>query len=141
MIMKGSSVCLLDLIVGYQRMQVLCQNLQLLCGDIGNTCIQAYTKEKFYIRCGPGFGEHQHSIAVIVQARYGLTPSAEKFSAVLVNSLPVIGFKPNRFDRNVWTRMCDSRDGYAYICTHADVFMVVAMGQTMWIVAKRLSSS
>ena len=80
-------------------------------------------------------------LLLLFKARYGLPPSAEKFSTVLVNSLPVIGFKPNRFDRNVWTRMCDSRDGYAYICTHADVFMVVAMGQTMWIVAKRLSSS
>ena len=58
-VVKGISVRLLDLIADSQ-------NLQVLCGDIGNAFIQANTKEKIYTRCGPEFGEHQHSIAVIV---------------------------------------------------------------------------
>ena len=87
-------------------------------------------------------------LLLLFKARYGLPPSAEKFSTVLVRSLPVTGFKPNRFDSHVWTRMCDSRDGYAYICTRADVFKVMAMDSTIFmvvplsrmIVAQRLSS-
>ena len=41
--------------------------------------IQANTKENIYTRCGPEFGEHQHSIAVIVRAGYALTTTIERF--------------------------------------------------------------
>ena len=58
-VVKGISVRLLDLIADSQ-------NLQVLCGDIGNAFIQANTKEKIYTRCDPEFDEHQHSIAIIV---------------------------------------------------------------------------
>ena len=68
--------------------------MQVLCGDIGNDFIQDNTKEKFYTRCGPEFDEHQHSIAVLVQALYGLTTSADRFSTVLFDFLHVTGFKP-----------------------------------------------
>ena len=50
-VVKGVFVHLLDLIADSQ-------NLQVLCGDIGKTFIQADTKEKIYTRCGPEFGEH-----------------------------------------------------------------------------------
>ena len=123
-VVKGISVRLLDLIADSQ-------NLQVLCGDIGNAFIQANTKEKIYTRCGPEFGEHQHSIAVIVRALYGLTTSAERFRTMLADFLRIIGFKPTRFDRDVWMRMRDSGDGYDYICTHVNDFKVVAKDITV----------
>ena len=70
--MKTISVRLLDLIADAQGHEVL-------CGDIGNAFVQAYTKEKIYTRVGPEFGDRAGSIALITRALYGLTKSAERF--------------------------------------------------------------
>ena len=123
---KGVSVCLLDLIADSQ-------NLQVLCGDIGNVFIHANTKEKIYTRCGPEFREREHSIAIIVRALYGLTTSAERFRTMLADFIRTLGFKPSHFDRDLWMRMRDAHDGFDYICTHVDDFKVVAKDPNMWV--------
>ena len=125
-VVKGISVRLLDLIAD-------AQDLKVLCGDIGNAFIQATTQEKIYTRCGSEFGPHAGSIALIVRALYGLTTSAERFHTLLADFLRSIGFKPSRFDRDVWMRLRDEKDGYDYICTHVDDFKVVAKEPGMWI--------
>ena len=66
---KGVSVCFLDLIIDSQ-------NLSIFYGDIGNAFIQAHTKLKIYIRCGPKFSDKADPIIIIVRALYGMATSA-----------------------------------------------------------------
>ena len=63
------------------------QGLQVMCGDIGNTFIQANTKEKVYMRVGKEFGKHAGKIALIIKALYGLTTSVEHFHLLLADFL------------------------------------------------------
>ena len=125
-LVKGISVRLLYIIADSQ-------NLKALTGDIGNAFIQAHTKEKIYTRCGPEFGDREHSIAVIVRALYDLTTSAERFRTMLANFLRTLGFVPSRYDRDVWMRLRNNKTGYDYICTHVDDFKVVAKKPSYWI--------
>ena len=110
------------------------QDLKVLTGDIENAFIQSRTKDKIYSRCGPEFGDREHSIAVIVRALYGITTSAERFRTMLVDYLKTLGFIPSRYDRDVWMRMREPKDGYDYICTHVDDFKVVALDANRWCI-------
>ena len=118
-VVKSISVRLLDLIAD-------ALGLQVLCGDIGNAFIQAMTKEKIYTRVGPEFGNRAYSMALITRALYGLTTSAERFRTLLADYLRSLGFTPSRYDRDVWMRLRDKKDGYDYICSHVDDFKIVA---------------
>jgi len=125
-VVKGISVRLLDIIAESQ-------GLEVICGDIGNAFIQATTNEKIFTRVGSEFGDRAGSIALIVRALYGLTTSAERFHTLLADFLRSVGFRPSRFDRDVWMRMRDTKDGFDYICTHVDDFKVVAKEPMQWI--------
>ena len=37
-----------------------------------------------------------------------------------------LGFKPTRYDRDVWLKPCPTGNGYDYICTHVDDFKIIA---------------
>ena len=100
--------------------------MRILCGDIGNTFIQAHTKIYIYTRCGPEFGERIDSITLIVRALYGLTTSAERFRTMLADFFCTLGFILSRFDRDVWMMLRDFKDGFDYICTYVDTSKVVA---------------
>lgn len=125
-VVKGISVRLLDIVAD-------AQNLDVLVGDIGNAFIQAKTKEKIYTRCGSEFGDRAGCIAIIMRALYGLTTSAERFRTLLADFLRTLGFKPSRFDRDVWMRLREKNDGYDFICTHVDDFKIVARTPSFWI--------
>lgn len=81
-------------------------------------------KRKNYNRCDPEFGEHEHSIDIIMKALYGLTTSGGRFS-MLADFHPTLGFKQSRLDRDVWMIMRDTCAGYDYICTHVDDLMLL----------------
>ncbi len=52
------------------------QNLECLAGDIGNAYLNAETKEKIFVRCGPEFGPKlEGRIAILRKALYGLKSS------------------------------------------------------------------
>ena len=70
---KGISVRILDVIAHRDK-------LKILCGDIGNAFINAYTKEKVFARAGPEFGQREGSVVEIVKALYGLCTSAERWT-------------------------------------------------------------
>ena len=46
-------------------------SLNICAPNIQNAYIQAPTVEKYYVSCGPEFGEHQGKKALICQALYG----------------------------------------------------------------------
>ena len=47
--------------------------------------------------------------------------------------LRTLGFVPTRYDRDVWMRLRDTKDGFDYIYTHVDDFKVVAKDAGMWV--------
>ena len=124
--MKRIPVRLLYLIVDSR-------NLTVLCDDIGNAFIQANTKEKIFTRCGPEFGKRENSIAISVYALYGITISAERFRTMLADFLRTLFFVHSRFERDVWMRLRDTKDGYDYMYTHVDDFKVIAKDLDIWI--------
>ncbi len=125
-VVKTVSVRTLDIIADLY-------GLEMLQGDIGNAFIQAKTKEKCYTRCGAEFGSKAGCIAILVKALYGLTTSAHQWRNMLADFIRSMGFKPTRFDRDVWMRQRDTNDGYDYICTHVDDFKIVAKDAMHWL--------
>jgi hypothetical protein len=72
---KGISVKLLHVIAHKA-------NLKQLCGDVANTYVNAYIKEKVYAKAGPEFGSNLvGSIVIIRKALYGLQSSLERWHA------------------------------------------------------------
>ena len=101
--------------------------LDQLCGDITNAFVTAYTNEKIYCIARLEFGEENVGKTIIIRkALYGLASSAERFHTHLANSLRSFGFKPTRYDNDVWYRNDDKNSVYEYICTHVDDFMIVS---------------
>ena len=106
-VVKGISVCLLDLIAD-------AQDLKVLCGDIDNAFIQASTKEKIYTRYSSEFGPYAG--AIIVHTLYRLTTSAECFHTMLADFLRSIGFRPSRYDRDVLMRTMKTPPNFYFLC-------------------------
>ena len=76
--------------------------LEIMCGDIVNAYVNAYTKEKVYAISGDGFGKAMKgSVVIIVQALYGLHTYSERWHAHLANTLRGFNFKPTRYDNDI----------------------------------------
>ena len=99
--------------------------LDIKCGDIGNAFVNAYTAEKIYCIAGLEFGEDSIGKTIIIKkALYGLASSAERWHSMLAATLRAEGWKPTRYDRDVWIRLHEPTNTYEYICTYVDDFMV-----------------
>ena len=101
-------------------------NLKTLCGDIGNVFVTVYCLEKVYARAGIEFGDQEGCIIIMRKALYELESSARAFWIFLADHLCGLGFKPTRYDRNVWIRLRNEEDRYDHMCTHVDDFKVIA---------------
>ena len=115
---KGTSVRLLQIIKDQH-------GLDALCGDVSNAFVNARTNEKIFSRAGPEFGDKEGCIVIIVKALYGLVTSAERWHAHFSDTLRSMGFRPTRYDRDVWIK-ARGEEGYDYICTHVDDFKIIA---------------
>jgi hypothetical protein len=125
-VVKTISVRLIDLISHRD-------NLTLKHGDVGNAFITAPCMEKIYSRATPEFGERSEAIVILNKALYGLRTSGRAFRNTFADFLRQLGFVATRYDRDVWMRLRDSKDGYDYICTHVDDFKVAARDPDIWI--------
>ena len=101
-------------------------DLQVLCGDIRNTFVQAYTNEKIYAKVGAEFGSRVYFVALITRAQYGLASITERFRTLLADFPRSLGLSPSRYDRDVWTTFRGEKDGFDYICTHINHFKIIA---------------
>jgi hypothetical protein len=102
------------------------QNLKVLAGDVRNAYLNAYTKEKVYCICRPEFGpELQGRKAIIRKGLYGLKSSGAQWHAHFA-TLYSMGFVPTRFDPNVWIKRREDSQGYDYISTYVDDFLITA---------------
>jgi hypothetical protein len=103
------------------------QGLECLAGDIGNVYLNADTKEKIFIHCGPEFGPVLEGwIAILQKASYGLKSSGNRWHDHFAKTLYCLGFEPTRYDNDVWIKLRPDGVGYDYICTYVDDFLIVA---------------
>jgi hypothetical protein len=113
------------------------QGLGVLAGDVGNAYLNAETKEKIYVRCGPEFGpELEGRIAIIKKSLYGLKSRGAQWHAHFAKSLYKMGFQPTCFDHDVWIRNRGDNTGYDYISTYVDDFLITA--KDPWVYMKQL---
>ena len=125
-VVKGVSVCLLDVIAH-------CDNFKVLCRDVGNAFVTAPCLEKVYARAGPKVGDHQDAIMVLEKALYGLWSSSHAFQGHFADFLCSLGFCSVCYDCNIWMCLCKDKTGYDYICTHVDNFKIVASDPNHWL--------
>jgi hypothetical protein len=110
----------------------MANNLKVITGDIGNAYLYAKSDLKTDVALGEEFNVfdskiQEHTIvAAAEKALYGLPTSANRWHAHLSDNLRAMGFKPTRFDPDVWLRLRDEKAGYYYIGTHTDDLMIVA---------------
>ena len=64
----------------------------------------------------------------LIKAFYELVTYGKRWHAHLLHTLREMGFKPTRFDPDVWIR--EREGGYDYIGTHTDEVLVVAVDPT-----------
>jgi hypothetical protein len=107
-------------------------NSPILCGDIGNAFITANCMEKIYTYAGPEFGDREVSLLIFKKALYGLRSSSRAIRTHFADFLRSLGFTATRYDRNVWIRAREEKDGYDYICTHVDAFKFIAHNPEHW---------
>ena len=95
-------------------------NLQLWGADVGNTYLQALTKENLYIVGGPEFDELQAHVLVMYKPLYGTRSGGACWHDKLIDILHQISFKPSTADPAIW--MKSSKDGthYKYIAVYVD---------------------
>ena len=79
---------------------------------------------KFIVLLDLIFFDWQGMTIVIKKALYGLASSSARFHDHLADTFCNMGFKPTRFDNDVWIRCHSSGDSYEYICTHVDDFCI-----------------
>ena len=125
-IVKGVSVCLLDVIAHHD-------NLKVLCCDVGKVFVAAPCLEKVYSRAGPEFGDRHNSIMVLTKALYGLWSSSRALRGHFADFLRSLGFCSAHYDCDVWMWMHEDGTGYDYICTHMDDFKIVAHDPDRWL--------
>ena len=106
-------------------------NVNVLSADIRNAYLQAPTREKHFIICGPEFGlEHQGKRAIIVRALYGGKMAGSDFWHHLRSCMgEVLGFESCLGDPDVWRREATRLDGtkyYEYVLLYTDDCLVIS---------------
>ena len=108
-------------------------NLGIITGDVANAFINAATKEKIYCTAGLEFGDKFGRTVIIKKALYGLKSSANAWHGVLSDFIRALGFVPTQYNEDIWIRQRETKDGYDYICTHVDDFMIIARNSQQWL--------
>ena len=103
--------------------------LDVLAGDISVAYLYAENAMKVLVRLGHEFTLYDPNIkegqyAIVVRAQYGQPTSANRWHAHLANNLLNLGFRPSRYDRDVWIRYNKRHDLYDYVGTHTDDLLV-----------------
>jgi len=100
-----------------------------LAGDVGNAYLNAETKEKIFTKCGLEFGpEMVNRIAIVQKGLYGLKSSGNRWHSHFTKAILQMGFTPSRYDG----------EGYDYIATYADDFLITA--KDAWSYIRHLQS-
>ena len=83
--------------------------LQLWGADVGNSYLQALTKEKLNIVAGPEYEELQGHALVVHKALYGTRTGGARWHDKCFDILQQMDLKPSRADPDIWMKL--SKDG------------------------------
>jgi len=92
--------------------------LQLCACDIGNSYLEAKTREKLCIIAGPEFGELEGRTLAMLKACYGVRTSGNHFVEKLADDLRGMGFFQSQVDSAIWMYNCG--DHYEHLCAWVD---------------------
>lgn len=96
--------------------------LKQLCGDVGNTNVNAHTNELVYLMCGKEFGPNLEGKTVVnKRALNGLRARLERW---LSHFAGLLGFNNAWYDKDVWHWPSKCRTHYKYECTHSDDLII-----------------
>lgn len=104
-------------------------DLEVLSADVQGAYLNAPCKEKVDTICGPGFGEFQGRIGIIVKALYGLRSSGYAWRTHLVETLKEMAFQMCLADNDVWLRKAQKADNsyyYEYILVYTDDILAIS---------------
>ena len=94
--------------------------LQLWGADVGNTYLQALTKEKLYIVGRPEFEELQGHVLVMHKALYGTRSGGACWHDKHFDILHQMGIKPSKADSDIWMKSSKDGNHYEYITVYVD---------------------
>jgi hypothetical protein len=104
--------------------------LEMFGADCEGAYLNAKSREKHFVKCGPEFGEHCGRIALIVRALYGTKSAAASWRAMMSGVIEEkLGFTMCRADNDVWFKRGKNADGmdcYHYTLVYSDDLLVVA---------------
>ena len=89
-------------------------NLKIEATDIKHAYLNASTKEKIHVVCGPALGHNQVRVAAIIRALYGLRNSGVRLRKHLAQNLRDMHFKPYQADPDVWMHNVLQLYGFEY---------------------------
>ena len=115
------------------------RGLECLAGDVGRAYLNAETKEKIFTKCGLEFGpEMVNKIAIVQKGLCGLKSSGNRWHSHFTKTILQMGFTPSSYDPDVWYKLREDSEGYDYIATYVDDFLITA--KDAWSYMKHLQS-
>jgi len=115
------------------------QGLERVDGDVGNAYLNTETKEKFFTKCSLEFGpEMVNRIAIVQKGLFGLKSIGNRWYSHVAKTIHQLGFTPSRYDPNIWYKLRDNGEGYDYIATYVDDFLITA--KDAWSCMRHLQS-
>ena len=104
-------------------------DLKVLAGDIQNTYLYAFTKEKIYFKAGDEWKADKGKIIVITRALYDLKSSALMWRNHLADIIGTkLGFKSSLADPDLWYKPMITSEGieyYVYILVYVDDILII----------------
>ena len=99
-------------------------DLELWGTDIGNACLESFTKEKVYIRAGTEFGDRCGHVLLVRRALYGLKSSGLRWSERFHDVMLAMGFTLSKAENDLWMRDCG--DHYECVAVCVDDLLIAS---------------
>eukprot|EP00957_Ditylum_brightwellii_P081439 6194867-Ditylum_brightwellii.AAC.1 len=115
-----------DILVRLMMLVAVKYGLGTISGGIGNAFCTVPCAEKICSVAGEQFGEKKWAIVVLKRVLYGLKTVSASFYKFFGVFLGEMGFEPSRTDQDIWIKKSEHYEGYDYIATHVDDFIIVA---------------
>ena len=77
-----------------------------------------------------------NQIAIIQKGLYGLKSSGNRWHSHFAKIIHQMGFTPSRYAPDVWYKLREGGEGYDYIATYVDDFLIAA--KDTWSYMKHL---
>lgn len=82
--------------------------------------------EKIWSKDGPEFGDKQGAVVVVKKSLYGMKTAARAFHEFFADVLRKMGCTLSRADQDLRWKISSEYNGYDYISTHVDGFLIAA---------------